>query len=84
MKVLHVITGMRKAASDGIPSKICRIFGQKKSLVVVTALGSGFAQFAESSGGGVVVNDAAELAKFIPTGFDDVMLYLFQLLGLCM
>lgn len=61
-----------KAASDGIPSKIYRILGQKKPLVVVTAPGSDLAQFAETSGGGVVVKDAAELAKLIPNGKEGV------------
>lgn len=54
------------AASDGIPSKIYRILGQRKPLVVVTAPGSDLARFAHDSGGGIVVQDAAELAHLIP------------------
>lgn len=56
-----------KAASDGIPSKIYRILGQKKPLIVVTSKGSDLAQFVELSHGGFVVNDAQEMATLIPT-----------------
>lgn len=57
-----------KAASDGIPSKIYRILGQKKPLAVVTAEDSDLETFVKDSGGGFVVKDAVELAKRIKDG----------------
>lgn len=56
-----------QAASDGIPSKIYRILGQKKPLVVLTAPGSDLERFVEASGGGVIVHDAKELAAVMRT-----------------
>jgi len=68
-----------KAASDGIPSKIYRVLGQRKPLVVVTAPGSDLARFAEVSGGGTVVRDAEELSRHLPTRPED--LYAFKSMG---
>jgi colanic acid biosynthesis glycosyl transferase WcaI len=46
-----------KACSDGIPSKLYRILGNEKPLLVVTDASSDMAQFVRSSGGGYVVGD---------------------------
>ncbi|MBO7166854.1 MAG: glycosyltransferase family 4 protein [Kiritimatiellae bacterium] len=53
------------ASSDGIPSKIYRILGQRKPLAVVTAKGSDLEKFVIDSKGGIAVNSAEELAQAI-------------------
>lgn len=46
-----------KACSDGIPSKLYRILGNKKPLLAVTGEASDMAQFVRETGGGYVVGD---------------------------
>jgi colanic acid biosynthesis glycosyl transferase WcaI len=46
-----------KACSDGIPSKLYRILGNRKPLLVVTGEHSDMAQFVRTAGGGYVVGD---------------------------
>lgn len=54
-----------QAANDGIPSKIYRILGRRKPLLVVTAAGSDLERFVSDSQGGIVVKDADDMATRI-------------------
>ena len=45
-----------KAASDGIPSKIYRILGNKKPLIVIAPQDGDLAQFVRDSGGGCIAS----------------------------
>ena len=51
------------AASDGIPSKIYRILGHRKPLIVLTAERSDLEQFVLKSAGGCVIKDADDFAR---------------------
>ena len=63
-----------QASSDGIPSKIYRILGNRKPILAVTTQGSDLARFVQDSGAGVVVDDfspetvAGEIRKLVNNG----------------
>ena len=50
------------ACADGIPSKIYRILGHRKPLVVMTRADSDLADFVRQSGGGVLLDDDLDAA----------------------
>ena len=52
-----------QACSDGIPSKIYRILGYKKPLVVMTRRDSDLAEFVRESKSGVILDEDAEAAE---------------------
>ena len=51
-----------QACSDGIPSKIYRILGYRKPLLVMTRPDSDLAKFVQDSGGGVQISEDIESA----------------------
>ena len=54
-----------QACSDGIPSKIYRILGYGKPLLVMTRHDSDLAEFVKISGGGQLINEDVESAVLI-------------------
>ncbi len=54
---LFYVAQMPEACSDGIPSKIYRILGHRKPLLIATAETADLAQFVRRMEGGVVVSD---------------------------
>ena len=52
-----------QACSDGIPSKIYRILGYKKPLVVMTSTDSDLAEFVRESKSGIIIDKESEAAE---------------------